>query len=165
MYLTLQVVITGCARVLNISSPGRGEQSPRYIKITLSLSIVAATTAASQTCMSSVGNVPRGGLTRSMEHDLSSWERTGGPSRRNQCFAEHGQCNQYLYSNNLSLLCEGVLDFSWILCSLRWIYFFSPLPCPPPIAAPEGTMSGYTLSRGWVCWDSLLADLFQRIKP
>lgn len=78
------------------------------------------------------GKCSQGSLTRSVEHDLSSWERTGGPSRRNQCFAGHGQCSQYLYSNNLSLLCEGVLSFSCILCSLRWIYFFLP-PFPVPL--------------------------------
>lgn len=77
------------------------------------------------------GKCSQGSLTRSVEHDLSSWERTGGPSRRNQCFAEHGQCSQYLYSNHLSLLCEGVLDFSCILCSLRRIYFLLPPSLSP----------------------------------
>lgn len=81
--------------------------------------------------LGTMGNVPRGGLTRSLEHDLSRRERTGGPSRRNWCFAEHGQCNQYLYSNDLSLLCEGVLNFFCILCSLRWIYFFLPPSLSP----------------------------------
>lgn len=148
------------------TSPSRAEGNrartcPRYIKISLSLSIVGRwddSSMANMCVLSTVGNVPRGGLTQSVERDTASGGRPGGPPAQMVC-AARTRCGQHLFANEVSLLCEGVFDFACILCSVRW--FYSPLsslvPIPPP--GTEGALSEYMLSRGWVCWESLLADL------
>lgn len=72
-----------------------------------------------------------------------------------------------LFQRTLTTLRRGIrFLLHFVLCEAFFFFFPAPpFPVPPPITAPGGAMSEYTLSRGRVCWESLLADLFQRIKP
>lgn len=124
-----------CEHLIPEEQGNRARGCLPYIKIKLSLSIVGGrddSSIANMRVLSAMGSVPRGGLTRSVERDMSSSKRTGGQNP--------GRCNQYLFSDELSLLCEGILDFSCILCSARRIYFFSPhFPRPPSHHSPWGS--------------------------
>ena len=159
-------------RGLNSSSPRRGEQGtqvpalhkdqivPRYCWPP------GRQRRRKHACPRRRGKCSRGGLTRSVERDMSGGERTGGSPAETGAPSGAAGATSTAFPTNSHYSAKRCW-ISLAFCALRGVFSFSSPLChpPPPIAAPGGAVSEYTLSRGRVCWESLLAALFQRIKP
>lgn len=141
-YLLCRAVRTSHPRGEGNREGNRARGCPPYIKIKLSLSIVGRrddSSIANMRVLGAVGSVPRGGLTRSVELDMSSSERTGGPPVEIGTPASAASATSTSFPPNSHYSAKGY----WIspaFCALPGVFiFFSPLPRPRCHHGPWGS--------------------------